>query len=148
MIFTNTTEYAIRGMSELACRSTNGHTVLLDQLVAGTTLPRDFLAKIFQRLVRAKLLTSAKGRGGGFALARPAHDITLMDIVEAIEGSKPLDGCATALRLSHHLHDTREQGFRADAFRSHYKGPGGIDGRTNDFAVRFLLHWNRFARDH
>src|SRR5262245_62861450 len=85
MIFSNTTEYAIRGLAELACRSTGG-TILLDQLVAGTNLPRDFLAKIFQRLVRAKLLTSAKGRGGGFALARPAHQITLLHIVEAIEG--------------------------------------------------------------
>jgi Rrf2 family protein len=96
MIFSNTTEYAIRGLSELAGRST-GSTMLLDQLVAGTNLPRDFMAKIFQRLVRAKLLTSAKGRGGGFALARPAHEITLMDIVEAIEGAKPLDGCVVGL---------------------------------------------------
>ncbi|HEX8522927.1 MAG TPA: Rrf2 family transcriptional regulator [Tepidisphaeraceae bacterium] len=96
MIFSNTTEYAIRGLSELAGR-TNGSTMLLDQLVAGTSLPRDFMAKIFQRLVRAKLLTSAKGRGGGFALARPAHEITLMDIVEAIEGAKPLDGCVVGL---------------------------------------------------
>jgi Rrf2 family iron-sulfur cluster assembly transcriptional regulator len=96
MIFSNTTEYAIRGLSELAGRS-SGSTLLLDQLVAGTNLPRDFLAKIFQKLVRAKLLTSAKGRGGGFALARPAHEITLMDIVEAIEGGKPLEGCVVGL---------------------------------------------------
>ncbi len=96
MIFSNTTEYAIRGLSELAGRS-NGNTMLLDQLVSGTNLPRDFMAKIFQKLVRAKLLTSAKGRGGGFTLARPPHDITLMDIVEAIEGPKPLDGCVVGL---------------------------------------------------
>jgi len=97
MIFSNTTEYAIRGLAELAGRSNAANTMLLDQLVAGTTLPRDFMAKIFQRLVKARLLTSAKGRGGGFALARPAHQITLMDIVEAIEGPKPLDGCVVGL---------------------------------------------------
>jgi Rrf2 family iron-sulfur cluster assembly transcriptional regulator len=96
MIFSNTTEYAIRGLSELAGRS-SGESILLDQLVAGTNLPRDFLAKIFQKLVRAKLLTSAKGRGGGFALARPAHQITLLNIVEAIEGPQPLDGCVVGL---------------------------------------------------
>ena len=96
MIFSNTTEYAIRGLAELAGRS-NGETILLDQLVAGTNLPRDFLAKIFQKLVRARLLTSAKGRGGGFALARPAHQITLLNIVEAIEGPQPLDGCVVGL---------------------------------------------------
>jgi Rrf2 family transcriptional regulator, iron-sulfur cluster assembly transcription factor len=99
MIFSNTTEYAeyaIRGLAELAGRS-SGKSMLLDQLVTGTNLPRDFLAKIFQKLVRARLLTSAKGRGGGFMLARPAHAITLMDIVEAIEGPKPLDGCVVGL---------------------------------------------------
>ena len=96
MIFSNTTEYAIRGLSELAGRS-SGESILLDQLVAGTNLPRDFMAKIFQKLVRAKLLTSAKGRGGGFALARPAHQITLLNIVEAIEGPQPLDGCVVGL---------------------------------------------------
>src|SRR5438876_3937625 len=96
MIFSSTTEYAIRGLTELASRS-NGCTMLLDQLVTGTTLPRDFMAKIFQRLVKARILTSAKGRGGGFTLARPAHDITLMTIVEAIEGPKPLDGCVVGL---------------------------------------------------
>jgi len=96
MIFSNTTEYAIRGMSELAGRS-SGESVLLDQLVSGTNLPRDFMAKIFQKLVRAKLLTSAKGRGGGFALARPAHQITLLNIVEAIDGPQPLDSCVVGL---------------------------------------------------
>jgi len=90
MIFTSTTEYAIRGLSELASRSTGG-SMLLDQLVAGTDLPRDFMAKIFQRLVKGRLLRSAKGRGGGFTLARPAHEITLMNIVEAIEGPQRLD---------------------------------------------------------
>ena len=103
MIFSNTTEYALRGLAELAGRS-NGETILLDQLVAGTNLPRDFLAKIFQKLVRARLLTSAKGRGGGFALARPAHQITLLNIVEAIEGPQPLDGCVVGLeRCNDHM---------------------------------------------
>ena len=96
MIFTSTTEYAIRGLSELASRATVG-SVLLDQLVAGTDLPRDFMAKIFQRLVKAGLLRSAKGRGGGFTLARPAHEITLMHIVEAIEGPQRLDQCVVGL---------------------------------------------------
>jgi len=96
MIFTSTTEYAIRGMSELASRATVG-SVLLDQLVAGTDLPRDFMAKIFQRLVKGRLLRSAKGRGGGFTLARPAHEITLMHIVEAIEGPQRLDQCVVGL---------------------------------------------------
>lgn len=96
MIFSNPTEYAIRGLGELANRST-GATVLLDDLVVGTDLPRDFMAKIFQKLVRAGILRSAKGRGGGFALARPAHEINLMHIVEALEGPQIFDRCVVGL---------------------------------------------------
>src|SRR6185503_10838648 len=98
MIFSNATEYAIRGVSELASRAEGG-SILLNDLVAGTNLPRDFMAKIFQKLVRAGILTSAKGRGGGFALARAAHEITLMNIVEAMEGPQTLDACVVGLEL-------------------------------------------------
>ena len=97
MIFSSTTEYAIRGMSELACRAPENGSMLMAQLVKGTDLPRDFLAKIFQRLVKAGLLRSAKGRGGGFTLARPAYDITLMQIVTAIEGPQMFDQCVVGL---------------------------------------------------
>ena len=96
MIFSSATEYAIRGLSELAARNA-GAPVLLDDLVAGSGLPRDFVAKIFQKLVRGGILRSAKGRGGGFALARPQHEITLMDIVEAVEGPQSMDACVVGL---------------------------------------------------
>ncbi len=97
MIFTTTTEYAIRGLAELCGRSPDGKCMMLDELVVGTTLPRDFLAKVFQRLVKSGLLKSAKGRGGGFTLGKPAHEITLKDIVEAIDGPIHLDRCAVGL---------------------------------------------------
>ena len=97
MLFSNATEYAIRGLAELASRAGPGKCLLLERLVAGTDLPRDFLAKIFQKLVRAGILTSAKGRGGGFALARPDHAITLLEIVEAVEGPRLMDACVVGL---------------------------------------------------
>jgi Rrf2 family protein len=96
LIFSKPTEYAIRGLSELAARGSDGH-VLLDDLVAGADLPRDFLAKLFQKLVRAGILVSAKGRGGGFMLAKPQHQVALMDIVTAIEGPQVLDRCVVGL---------------------------------------------------
>jgi Rrf2 family protein len=100
MIFSSATEYAIRGLSELVARSAGsaaGGRVLLDDLVAGTDLPRDFLAKIFQRLVRAGVLVSAKGRGGGFSLARPAHAINLLEIVIALDGQQGIERCVVGL---------------------------------------------------
>jgi Rrf2 family iron-sulfur cluster assembly transcriptional regulator len=110
MLFTKPTEYAIRGISELACRSPD-RLMMLDALIVGTDLPRDFVAKLFQRLVKAGLLHSSKGRGGGFMLGRAAHEITLMQIVEAIEGPQPLDGCVIGLSQCNDLmpcsqHDT------------------------------------------
>lgn len=96
MIFTTTTEYAIRGLAELASRSET-EPVLLADLVTGTDLPREFLAKVFQRLVKAGILHSAKGRGGGFSLARPASEIAVMDIVVALEGQQHFGGCVLGL---------------------------------------------------
>jgi Rrf2 family iron-sulfur cluster assembly transcriptional regulator len=96
MIFSSSVEYAIRGLAELAGRSVET-PVMLDDLVTGTDLPRDFLAKVFQKLVHGGVLKSAKGRGGGFSLARPAHLITLMDIVEAVDQKLAFDGCVVGL---------------------------------------------------
>ena len=92
MIYSTATEYAIRGLSEIAARGSDGR-MLLDEVVAGSGLPRDFLAKVFQKLVHAGVLRSAKGRGGGFALARAAHEITLMQVVDAIDGPQTHDHC-------------------------------------------------------
>ena len=103
MIFSSAAEYAIRGLSELALRTPGGaageRPVLLDDLVAGTSLPRDFLAKLFQKLVKAGILRSARGRGGGFALARAPHEITLMQICDAVdeERRQSLDRCVVGL---------------------------------------------------
>ena len=96
MIFSSSTEYAIRGLTELALRAPTGN-MLMDELVKGTDLPRDFLAKLFQKLVKGGILNSAKGRGGGFSLARPAHQITLMRIVEVMEGPQCYDHCVVGL---------------------------------------------------
>ena len=96
MIFSNPTEYAIRGLSELAIRGED-KPVLLDELVKGTDLPRDFVAKVFQKLVRGGVLKSAKGRGGGFRLARPASEVMLIHIVESIDGPQMLDTCVVGL---------------------------------------------------
>jgi Rrf2 family protein len=96
VIFSTTTEYAIRGLTEFAGRAPDG-LMMLDELVAGTDLPNDFLRKVFQKLVKGGVLTSSRGRRGGFRLARPPAQITLMDVVEAIEGPHCLDGCVVGL---------------------------------------------------
>jgi len=56
-------------------------------------VPGDFLAKLFTKLSRAKLVIATEGIKGGFRLARPAEQITVHDVVIAIDGEKPLFSC-------------------------------------------------------
>ena len=92
MIYSNACAYAIHAMARLAALRPDGYA-LLDELCEDSDLPRHFVAKIFQDLARAKLLKSAKGRGGGFALARSPDKITLYDIFSVIDGDDKLEAC-------------------------------------------------------
>lgn len=56
-------------------------------------VPLDYLAKIFTKLAKAKLVVATEGVRGGFKLARPADEITLLDIVNAIDGRKSIFEC-------------------------------------------------------
>ena len=56
-------------------------------------LPEAYLAKLLKALVRAGLLTAASGPRGGFRLARPPEEITVADVVEAVEGRGALFQC-------------------------------------------------------
>lgn len=81
-------QYAICGMFDLAY---NGESSPVQVRVIGERqrIPERYLEQIFQRLRRADLVRGKRGPGGGYVLARPAAEITLRDIVEAVEG--PLD---------------------------------------------------------
>jgi len=56
-------------------------------------VPHDYLAKIFTKLAKAKLVVATEGMRGGFKLARPADEISLLDIVNAIDGQKSIFDC-------------------------------------------------------
>jgi len=85
-------EYAIRAMSYLAVRPV-GEICALRDVGAEKDIPESFLAKIFQSLVHAGLAASQRGAHGGFALARRPEDITVRQIVEAVDGPIALNGC-------------------------------------------------------
>lgn len=63
-----------------------GAVVTARDLAEGTDAPAGFLARILKDLTGARLLHSLRGPHGGFRLARPARAITLLDIVEAVDG--------------------------------------------------------------
>jgi Rrf2 family protein len=66
---------------------------MIDAVSRDESIPRSFLAKIFQDLAKAGLLRSQRGAGGGFALARPPGQITILEIIEAIDGRIALQRC-------------------------------------------------------
>ena len=88
-------EYAIRGMIRLA-RDGGDSLALIADIAAAEGVSKSFLAKQFQRLVKAGLVESSRGAAGGVALARPAEQISLRDIIEAVEGPVELNRCLSA----------------------------------------------------
>jgi Rrf2 family protein len=77
-------DYALRAAIELA-DSGEGH-VTADQLAKAQKIPAKFLEAILTQLRRAGLVRSQRGPDGGFWLARPAEEISLADIIRAIDG--------------------------------------------------------------
>jgi Rrf2 family iron-sulfur cluster assembly transcriptional regulator len=89
---TRQTEYAIRGLQELARRNEKAPVQL--KVIAGSCeVSEAFLAKIFQMLGQAGIVKSHRGVKGGFSLARPAEEISLRDVVEVCEGGIVLNHC-------------------------------------------------------
>lgn len=96
MIYSSACEYAIRAMTHMASFPI-GTRLLARNVAAHERIPGPFLGKVFQTLVRADILVSNKGPGGGFSMARDPAAITLFDIYDAIDGTTYLDRCAVGL---------------------------------------------------
>ncbi len=93
MFVSQTAEYALRAMAGLSTVPL-GMPIRTADLSHVTAIPPHYLAKVLRRLVLADLLTSQKGQGGGFTLARPAADITLLDILVAVDAFPDEAHCA------------------------------------------------------
>ncbi|MGE5844630.1 MAG: RrF2 family transcriptional regulator [Syntrophaceae bacterium] len=78
-------DYAIRGMVYLAGQPP-GRVVLASEIARAMDVPPMFLSKIFQQFSKLGLVRSYRGSGGGFELGRSPEEITLCEIVEAVEG--------------------------------------------------------------
>jgi Rrf2 family protein len=81
--------YALHALEYLAALGDGGPATARD-IAEERGLPGDFLSKALVPLVRAGLLVSLRGPGGGFRLTRPASRISLLEVVEAVDG--PLRG--------------------------------------------------------
>ena len=85
MELTRKGDYAIRGIVYLAGMPLD-KVYLLSDIAAAVDVPPTFPAKIFQQFSKMGLVKSFRGTGGGFMLGRPPEKITLLEVVEAVEG--------------------------------------------------------------
>jgi len=92
MQITRATDYAVRVMIHLSTLPA-GSTLQQAALAGATDVPRNFLSKVLQRLVHSGLVRSQRGSGGGFALAVNSNRVSLLDVVQAIEGPIRLNQC-------------------------------------------------------
>jgi Rrf2 family transcriptional regulator, cysteine metabolism repressor len=86
MMFSTKAEYGIRVMVELARRPAS-EPVPLAEIAERGGLPLAYLEHLVARLRKAELVDSRRGSRGGYMLARPAREITMAEVVEALEGS-------------------------------------------------------------
>ncbi len=95
-MFSTTLEYALRAVTWLAARPGEGMTA--GRIAEATQVPEDYLSKVLQQLVRGEVLLSQRGRHGGFQLARPAAEISMLAVVNAVEPIRRIDTCPLRLR--------------------------------------------------
>jgi Rrf2 family iron-sulfur cluster assembly transcriptional regulator len=96
MVLTRAGDYGIFGVIYLA-KQPKGKIVSLSEVSKAESIPEKFLAKIFQHLSRSGLIRSHRGARGGFSLARPANEITVKELLEAIQGPICFSKCLSRL---------------------------------------------------
>jgi len=90
-LLTRNTDYGIRAL--LFIVKEKGRVVAVPELVQALKIPRPFLRKILQRLVKKGFIKSYKGVGGGFRSALPANKIYIVEVVKAFQGPISLNEC-------------------------------------------------------
>jgi Rrf2 family protein len=90
MLLSRAAEVALKALPHFDPRGPEASDREVRVLALACGEPAPFLGKVLQKLARAGLLRSKRGRAGGFVLGRPASEITLADIVLAVEGADDL----------------------------------------------------------
>jgi Rrf2 family protein len=89
---TRETDYAIRCVYYLSGKT--GNVTMVDEISREMSIPKSFLAKILQKLSRAAIVKSYRGVKGGFEVAKDPAEITLLDVIEAVQGPVAMNICA------------------------------------------------------
>ena len=92
-MLSNSCRYGIRAVIYLASHPLSNGKTGIKKISSDLDLPKPFLAKILQQLAKQKILSSSKGPHGGFSLLKDPRKITLLDIVNTIDGNDIFTNC-------------------------------------------------------
>jgi Rrf2 family protein len=99
-MLSRTVEYALRAV--VALGAARGDPLTTGQIAAQAQIPVGYLSKILQVLGRAGLVAAHRGPGGGFRLARPPGELTVLDVIQAVDPLQRIERCP--LKLAAHEH--------------------------------------------
>jgi Rrf2 family transcriptional regulator, nitric oxide-sensitive transcriptional repressor len=94
-MFSDTVEYALRAVIHLAHEAPAARTTA--QIAEATKVPRDYLAKILQNLAKKGIVQTKQGVGGGVSLAKRPDELTILDVVNAVDPINRLVTCPLKL---------------------------------------------------
>jgi Rrf2 family nitric oxide-sensitive transcriptional repressor len=94
-MFSQTVEYALRAVVHLAAEAPAPRTT--EQIAAATRVPKPYLSKVLQGLSRAGIVHSRRGIGGGMTLTKAPADLTILEVVNAVEPIGRIRECPLGL---------------------------------------------------
>jgi Rrf2 family nitric oxide-sensitive transcriptional repressor len=94
-MLSQTVEYALRAVVHLADQAPASRTT--DQIARATRVPKAYLSKVLQALVRGGVVHSQRGVGGGMTLTRPAEKLTILEVVNAVDPIQRIHQCPLGL---------------------------------------------------
>jgi Rrf2 family transcriptional regulator, iron-sulfur cluster assembly transcription factor len=92
VIFSKKCEYGLQAILYLAAHLESA-VIPVDRIADKLNIPKEFVSKILQSLTESKIVSSKKGKAGGFSLAKDPKTIKLIDIISAIDGLSVFDSC-------------------------------------------------------
>jgi Rrf2 family iron-sulfur cluster assembly transcriptional regulator len=97
-MFSTSCHYGLQGILHIAYHHDEDRNIDLKQIAEEQNIPKHFLSKILQILVKKNLLVSTKGPSGGFRLKREPEEISLIEIIDAIDGMDVFTKCGIGFK--------------------------------------------------
>ncbi|WP_282122851.1 RrF2 family transcriptional regulator [Algibacter mikhailovii] len=100
-MFSNSSKYAIKAVLFLSLHSSVSNKVMVKDITKPINVPKAYLAKLLQELVKEDIVSSTRGPGGGFYMSKQNNNEKVIRILDVIDGEKKLTNCLLSLEECH-----------------------------------------------